>query len=95
LTINPNDLRAQFFLAQQLLHAKRPDEALKLAQSLYSTTRSLQHGALVASALAELGRCAEAADWQRKLIARAIEEHNDDPQVKLKTDLQRYESCRH
>jgi tetratricopeptide (TPR) repeat protein len=94
-TINPNDLGAQFFLAQQLLHAKRPDEALKLAQSLYSTTRSLQHGALVASALAELGRCAEAADWQRKLIARAIEEHNDDLQVKLKTDLQRYESCRH
>ena len=92
--INPTDAGAQFFLAQQLLHAKRPDEALKLAQSLYSTTRSLQHGALVASALAELGRCAEAADWQRKLIARAIEEHNEELQVKLKADLQRYESCR-
>ncbi len=93
--INPTDVGAQVFLAQQLLHAKRPDEALKLAQSLYSTTRLLQHGALVGSALAELGRCAEAADWQRKLIARAVEEHNDELQVKLTTDLQRYESCRH
>jgi len=93
-TINPNDTGARFFLAQQLLYAKRPDEALKLAQSLYSTTRALQHGALVGSALADLGRCAEAADWQRKLIARAVEERNDELQAKLKTDLQRYESCR-
>jgi tetratricopeptide (TPR) repeat protein len=93
-TINPNDHSAQFFLAQQLLYAKRPDEALKVAQSLYSTTHSLQHGALVGSALAELGRCGEAAEWQRKLIARAVEEHNDELQVKLNKDLQRYESCR-
>jgi len=50
--------------------------------------------ALVGSALADLGRCAEAADWQRKLIARAVEERNDELQAKLKTDLQRYESCR-
>ena len=92
--INPTDVGAQVFLAQQLLHAKRPDEALKLAQSLYSTTHLLQHGALVGSALAELGRCGEAAEWQRKLIARAVEEHNDELQVKLTTDLQRYESCR-
>jgi tetratricopeptide (TPR) repeat protein len=93
-TINPNDHSAQFFLAQQLLSAKRPDEALKVAQSLYSTTHSLQHGALVGAALAELGRCGEAAEWQRKLIARAVDEHNDELQVKLNKDLQRYESCR-
>jgi len=93
-TINPNDLGARFFLAQQLLYAKRPDEALKLAQSLYSTTRALQHGALVGSALAELGRCGEAAEWQRKLIARAVEERNNELEAKLKTELQRYESCR-
>ena len=93
-TINPNDLGARFFLAQQLLQAKRPEDALKVAQSLYSTTHALQHGALVASALAELGRCSEAAEWQRKLIAQAVEERNDKLQEKLKTDLQRYESCR-
>ena len=93
-TINPNDLGAQFFLAQQLMQAKRPDEALKLAQSLYSATRALQHGVLVGSALAALGRCGEAVEWQRKLIARAVEERNDELQLKLKADLQRYESCR-
>ena len=96
-TTNPNDSGAQFFLAQQLLRANRFEEALKLAQSLYSTTRSLQHGALVASALAELGRCPEAAEWQRKLIARAVAERNEELRVKLEADLQRYEnpSCRH
>ena len=97
LTISPNDHGARFFLAQQLLQARRPEEALKVAQSLYSTTRVLQHGALVGAALAELGRCGEAAEWQRKLIARAVDEHNEDLQVKLKADLRRYEniqSCR-
>ena len=96
-TTNPNDSGAQFFLAQQLLRANRFEEALKLAQSLYSTTGSLQHGALVASALAELGRCPEAAEWQRKLIARAVAERNEELRVKLEADLQRYEnpSCRH
>jgi tetratricopeptide (TPR) repeat protein len=93
-TISPNDYGARFFLAQQLLQAKRAEEALKLAQSLYSTTRALQHGALVGLALAELGRCDEAAEWQRKLIARAVEERNDELQLKLKADLRRYESCR-
>jgi len=94
-TINPNDTGAQFFLAQQLLRANRYEEALKLAQSLYSTTNSLQHGTLVASALAELGRCPEAAEWQRKLIARAAAEHNEELKTKLEADLQRYENCRH
>ena len=87
--INPNDFGARFFLAQQLLRANRAEEALKVAQSLYSTTHALQHGALVGIALAELGRCAEAVEWQQKLIARAVEERNEELQVKLKADLQR------
>ena len=90
--INPNDFGARYFLAQQLLRANRAEDALKVAQSLYSTTRALQHGALVGAALAELGRCAEAAEWQRKLIARAVEERNQELQVKLTADLQRYEN---
>lgn len=92
--INPTDSGAQFFLAQQLLRANRYEEALKLAQSLYSTTGSLQHGALVASVLAELARCPEAAEWQRKLIARAVAERNAELKTKLEADLQRYENCR-
>ena len=46
VTLNPNDSGASFFLAQQLLHANRAEEALKVAESLYSTTGSLQHGVL-------------------------------------------------
>jgi tetratricopeptide (TPR) repeat protein len=90
--LNLNDFGARFFLAQQLLHANRADEALKTAESLYSTTGSLQHGALVGSALAQLGRCDQAAEWQRKLIARAVEQRNDELVLKLKADLQRYEN---
>ncbi len=90
--INPNDSGARFFLAQQLLKANRAEEALKTAQSLYSATRALQHGALMSVALAELGRCDEAAAWQRKLIARAVEEHNEEFHVKLTADLRRYEN---
>ena len=90
--INPNDFGARFFLAQQLMRANRAEDALKLAESLYSTTHALQHGALVGAALAELGRCAEAAEWQRKLIARAVEERNQELQIKLTADLRRYEN---
>ena len=90
--LNPNDTGARFFLAQQLLQANRAGEALKVAESLYSTTGSLQHGALVGSALAQLGRCDQAAEWQRKLIARAVEQRNDELVLKLKADLQRYEN---
>ena len=45
--------------------------ALELAQMIYQATGSLEHGALVAMALAELGRCTEAAEWQRRMIAAA------------------------
>ena len=90
--LNPNDFGARFFLAQQLLQATRADEALKVAESLYSTTGALQHGALAGSALAQLGRCEQAAEWQRKLITRAVEQRNDELVLKLRADLQRYEN---
>jgi hypothetical protein len=38
-------------------------------------------------ALAKLGRCDEAAVLQRKLIARAVEERNQELQVKLKAAI--------
>ena len=67
------------------------NRALKLAQSLYEATGLLEHGALVGLALSEVGRCSEAADWQRKLIDIATKEQREDLLPKLKTDLQRYE----
>lgn len=41
-------------------------QSLELAQQVYKATGAPQHAALVALALAELGRCREAADWQRR-----------------------------
>jgi tetratricopeptide (TPR) repeat protein len=66
--------------------------ALALAKSIYQATGLVNHGAIVAMALAELGRCSEAADWQRQMIALAEREVNRDIVEKLKTDLKRYES---
>jgi len=71
--------------------------ALEFARQVYKTTNSPQHGALVAMALGELGRCSEAADWQRRMIAAAEHESNTDLIGKLGADLKRYEatqSCR-
>jgi tetratricopeptide (TPR) repeat protein len=65
--------------------------ALKLAQLANKNTESLQLGAIVALALAELGRCSEAAEWQRKLIATAEQEHKTDLLAKLRTGLKQYE----
>jgi len=64
--------------------------ALKLGQEVYQATGSLQHGAIVAMALAEQGRCVEAAEWQRKLIANA-EQEKTDLLTKLRAALKQYE----
>jgi tetratricopeptide (TPR) repeat protein len=71
--------------------------ALDLAQRVYKATGALQHGALVAMALAELGRCGEAAEWQRRMIVAAEKESNTDLLPKLRAGLKLYEevqSCR-
>src|SRR6185295_17838755 len=58
--------------------------ALDLAQRIYSATSTAQHGALVALTLAELGRCGEAADWQRRMIAATEQEGNAELLTKLR-----------
>ena len=64
--------------------------ALKLAQQTYQLTRSIDDGLVVAMALAEVGRCTEAAEWQRKMIAE-VGEARHDLIAKLTADLHRYE----
>jgi hypothetical protein len=58
----------------------------------------LQHGALVALALSELGRCNEAAEWQRRLIISAEQNTTDATLIaRLRAGLKDYEnkeSCR-
>ncbi len=45
--------------------------ALELALAVWNARPALPHGETVALAYAELGRCADAAEWQRKLIEEA------------------------
>ena len=66
--------------------------ALELAQLVYKSTGAIEHGVLVAMALGELGRCSEAADWQRKLIAAAEQQHQTDLLTKLRAGLKQYEA---
>ncbi|MGH9933056.1 MAG: tetratricopeptide repeat protein [Pyrinomonadaceae bacterium] len=65
--------------------------ALELAQLVYEASGSLEHGALVAMALAELGRCRDAAEWQRKLISAAERQGKTELLAGLRGELERYE----
>jgi tetratricopeptide (TPR) repeat protein len=73
---------------QSLRNAAR---ALPLARQVYEASGTVGHGAIVALALAGLGRCDEAMSWQRDLIARA---EREDPALvaPLRADLDRYRS---
>jgi tetratricopeptide (TPR) repeat protein len=65
--------------------------ALKLAQAIYQTSKSPEHGAVAALALAELGRCVEAADWLRRMIALAQQARNAELVARLESDLKLYD----
>jgi tetratricopeptide (TPR) repeat protein len=85
---------AYLLAASPQLDLRDGQRALALAQSVYEATASVNHGALVAMALAELGRCDEAADWLRRMIAKAAGEGKPDLAEKLKVELNRYERAR-
>jgi len=71
--------------------------ALELAQLIYKTTGLANHGALVALALGELGRCDEAIAWMRTMTDKAAQGGKPDLAEKLKAELSRYarsRSCR-
>jgi hypothetical protein len=67
---------------------------LELAKRVYQATGLVNHGAIVAMALAELGRCEEAAELQRRLIETAEREKNSRMVDKLRPDLRHYETAR-
>ncbi|MDT4966519.1 MAG: hypothetical protein QOJ64_1256 [Acidobacteriota bacterium] len=68
--------------------------ALELARSVYEATAAINHGALVAMALAELGRCDEAAALISQLIMNASAVERADVIHKLQADRRRYETAR-
>jgi len=67
--------------------------ALELARLVYQSTGSISHGAIVAMAMAELGRCGEAIEWQKRMISAAEQEKKPDLVEKLKDGLRHYESA--
>jgi len=97
-TIAPEKGRTAIMLAYLLAASPQYDlrdgaRALELARLVYKATDLLNHGAIVAMALAEIGRCSEAAELQRRLIAAAERDRRPDMVEKLKADLRRYESA--
>lgn len=66
--------------------------AIELAKQIYLATGLANHGAIVAQALAESGRCDEAAEWQRRMIVIAETERKPDLVKKLKAELPLFEN---
>jgi tetratricopeptide (TPR) repeat protein len=99
---HPQNVQTAAMLAYLLATSPRHElrdgtRALKLAQLVYEASGALNHGVMIALALAELGRCEEAAQWQRKLIVVAEREGNVEVLANLKRDLTTYErsqTCR-
>lgn len=88
---------AYLLAASPQMDLRNGARALDLAQRVYQATGAVNHGALVALALAELGRCQEAAAMQRRLLSTAESEKQIALAAKLKTDLEHYDnsaSCR-
>lgn len=78
------------------LEMRNGTRALDFAQRAYEATSAAQHGALVALALAELGRCREASDWQRRMIVAAEQQNNTELVTNLRSRLKLYDQtpCR-
>jgi tetratricopeptide (TPR) repeat protein len=85
---------AYLLAASPQLELRDGTRAFALAQSVYKATGAINHGALLAMALAELGRCDEAADLLRRLTDKATLEGRPELVLKLKADLRRYEQER-
>src|SRR5437588_187386 len=68
--------------------------ALELAQLIFKATGLANHGALVALALGELGRCDQAVAWGRTMTDKAVQEGKPDLAEKLKAELNSYERAR-
>lgn len=95
----PTKGRTAAQLAYLLAASPQPDlrdygRALELARRVYDASGAIRDGAVIAAALAGLGRCEEAASWQREMIARA-EQVEPAKVTALRADLERYlSSCR-
>lgn len=91
----PEDLALRHALARLLATAADPairngERALELAAGIFRSYASVEHGATVAMALAEVGRFEEAAAWQERVIARARQMARDEVLPELREHLEAY-----
>ena len=92
LRIDPNNVNAHYNLAVLLLNENKQEAIVHLQAVSKINPNDFGARFLLARALAELGRCGEAADWQRKLIGLAEQQRLGTEQLTtLKADLARYE----
>jgi predicted Zn-dependent protease len=82
---------ARLLATSPSLELRNGSRALELAQRTYKATGSLEHAAVISMALAELGLCAEALEWQKKLIDAAERQETISLVETLKRDLQLYD----
>ena len=80
---------ARLLATSPSLDLRNGARALELAQRAYKASGSIEHATVISLALAELGRCADALKWQKKLIDDAQRQVNIAE--KLKADLRLYE----
>ena len=85
---------ARLLAACPELSLRDGERALDLALRVYQGLATVRHAATVAEALAELGRCEEAVEWQGRALA-AVEEQGDaaEPAGLLET-LRHYQVSR-
>ncbi len=95
--LDPSEGRVALALARLL--AASPDtetrdgaRALGLAQRIWEAREAYPHAEAMALALAELGRCAEAADWLEKAIELARGEGATDALARLAAELAQTEA---
>lgn len=66
------------------------ERALELAVSVFEARSNPRHAQLIAQALAELDRCEEAAEWQKKVVDAAVEDGATEVLSALRADLDQY-----
>ena len=91
----PEDLALRHALARLLATAEDPAvrngaRALELAVGVFRSYATVEHGATVAMALAEVGRFDEAVAWQQRVLDRARQMDRAEELPELREHLERY-----
>lgn len=93
----PESGRTARDLAYLLASAPDPElrdgeRALDLAQRVFDARQTVDHAELLALALAELGRCEEAAQWQQRALESARQLGAEEIAPRLAEVLERYQT---